>query len=218
MGRLLLNESFTCGVSSSQEEPVLPKVPFAACMERWAGDEVMDDYYSAALGGRTRGIKRTRFASFSPYLFISLKRLALLLLFMPPTMCHFLKVLSMVMRMLRSPGVGFGLPFMVCWCARLINTYGLLEGTLLDPDGAGRHSMCTLFRHGWGCPTGPLILCGSYGPVKVCKCNHVLYVLQCQHKVAVKEGWMRHHLRGQEKVYRFLHVWLCEVFCLSWVT
>lgn len=53
---------------------MLPNVPFLACLARWAGDELMEGYYSAAAGHRTTATKQTRFGSFPPYLFISLKR------------------------------------------------------------------------------------------------------------------------------------------------
>ena len=49
------------------------QVPFAACLERLAAAEVLDDYYSAALGRRASATKQTRFASFPPYLVVALK-------------------------------------------------------------------------------------------------------------------------------------------------
>ncbi|EIE18246.1 ubiquitinyl hydrolase [Coccomyxa subellipsoidea C-169] len=61
-------------VPESQDEPILPRVPFASCIERWGGTEEMDDYFSTALGRRTRGLKRTRFATFPPFLMVQLKR------------------------------------------------------------------------------------------------------------------------------------------------
>ncbi|GFR49487.1 hypothetical protein Agub_g11426 [Astrephomene gubernaculifera] len=58
-----------------EEEAVLPRVPFDACLQRFAGTEVVDDYRSAALGGRrTHATKRTRFASFPPYLLVQINR------------------------------------------------------------------------------------------------------------------------------------------------
>lgn len=61
-------------VMRDQEEPVLPRVPFVACIERWGGTEEMGDYFSAALGRRTTGLRRSRIASFPPYLMVQLKR------------------------------------------------------------------------------------------------------------------------------------------------
>ncbi|GLC48552.1 hypothetical protein PLESTB_000110300 [Pleodorina starrii] len=58
-----------------EEEAVLPRVPFDACLQRFSGTEVVDDYRSAALGGRrTTATKRTRFASFPPYLLVQINR------------------------------------------------------------------------------------------------------------------------------------------------
>lgn len=58
----------------AQEEPVLPKVPFASCLDRWASTGEIDDYFSASLGRRTSGLHCTRLASFPPYLMVQLKR------------------------------------------------------------------------------------------------------------------------------------------------
>ena len=35
-----------------KEAPVIPRVPFAECVRRFAADGIIDDYASAALGGR----------------------------------------------------------------------------------------------------------------------------------------------------------------------
>jgi ubiquitin carboxyl-terminal hydrolase 5/13 len=44
------------GVSGKAEgeERVLPRVPLAACLERFAGDSLVEDYQSAALGRKTK--------------------------------------------------------------------------------------------------------------------------------------------------------------------
>lgn len=57
-----------------QDEPVLPRVPFSSCIERWGGTEEMADYFSAALGRRTSALKHSRFATFPPFLMVQLKR------------------------------------------------------------------------------------------------------------------------------------------------
>mmetsp|Transcript_62 Transcript_62/g.92 ORF Transcript_62/g.92 Transcript_62/m.92 type:complete len:885 (-) Transcript_62:589-3243(-) len=57
-----------------QEEPVIPKVPFAACLERLAAAEVVEGYHSTALGRKASATRRTRFATFPPYLLVALKR------------------------------------------------------------------------------------------------------------------------------------------------
>ncbi len=64
----------TCPVLFKQEEPVLPRVPFASCLDRWASTGEINDYFSASLGRRTSGLHRTRMASFPPYLMVQLKR------------------------------------------------------------------------------------------------------------------------------------------------
>ena len=55
---------------------MLPRVPFASCLDRWASTGEIDDYFSASLGRRTSGLHRTRIASFPPYLMVQLKRSA----------------------------------------------------------------------------------------------------------------------------------------------
>ena len=52
----------------------LPQVPFAACVERWAAAETMEDYASASLGRKARAQKADRFASFPPYLMVQLRK------------------------------------------------------------------------------------------------------------------------------------------------
>ena len=61
-------------VHCEQEEPVLPRVPFVSCVDRWASTGELDDYFSASLGRKTMGLKYTRMASFPPYLMVQLKR------------------------------------------------------------------------------------------------------------------------------------------------
>ncbi|GIL53163.1 hypothetical protein Vafri_8845 [Volvox africanus] len=62
-------------MADAAEEAVLPRVPFDACLQRFSGTEVVDDYRSAALGGRrTAATKRTRFATFPPYLLVQINR------------------------------------------------------------------------------------------------------------------------------------------------
>lgn len=56
------------------EEPVIPTVPFAACLERFGGSEVVDDYLSAALGRKTQATKTQRLATFPPYLLVQMSR------------------------------------------------------------------------------------------------------------------------------------------------
>lgn len=58
----------------TKEDPIIPKVPFEACLSRLAAAETMDDYFSAALGRKTCATKRVRLASFPPYLVVQMKR------------------------------------------------------------------------------------------------------------------------------------------------
>eukprot|EP00798_Chlamydomonas_sp_ICE-L_P030886 gene30886-35934_t len=60
--------------SGVNEEPVLPKVSFAACLERFGGAEIVDDVYSALAGSRTSATKRVRMTTMPPYLMVALKR------------------------------------------------------------------------------------------------------------------------------------------------
>lgn len=64
----------TVVVRQGGEVPVIPKVPFAACLERLTAAEVLEDYHSAALNRRSNATKQTRFASFPPYLMLALRR------------------------------------------------------------------------------------------------------------------------------------------------
>jgi hypothetical protein len=53
---------------------VLPVVPLSTCLERWAAAEPLEDYYSAAAGGKGPASRTSRFTSFPPYLVVALKR------------------------------------------------------------------------------------------------------------------------------------------------
>lgn len=59
---------------SPSEEPVIPAVPFSACLERFYASEMVDDYASAALGRKTQASKRQRLATFPPYLLVQVSR------------------------------------------------------------------------------------------------------------------------------------------------
>jgi hypothetical protein len=60
--------------SSDAEKPVVPRVPLAACLERFSSAAMLEDYHSAALGRKGQATKRTRFASFPPYLVVQVGR------------------------------------------------------------------------------------------------------------------------------------------------
>jgi hypothetical protein len=58
------------------EEPVVPLVPIEACIARFAGDSVLPDYYSPALGDKGRAVQTYRMASFPPYLMVHMQKCA----------------------------------------------------------------------------------------------------------------------------------------------
>ncbi|KAF5837690.1 hypothetical protein DUNSADRAFT_4055 [Dunaliella salina] len=62
------------GETGQRPEPVIPNVPFAACIERFAAPEEMADVFSPALGRKVPATRTTRLASFPPYLMLSFKR------------------------------------------------------------------------------------------------------------------------------------------------
>lgn len=61
--------------SATPPTPVLPIVPFEACLAAWAADEPVEGYLSAAAGGAAvTATRRARFATFPPFLAVSLRR------------------------------------------------------------------------------------------------------------------------------------------------
>ncbi len=63
-----------CLQDNGNSEVVLPKVPFSACLAKWAGEEVMADYFSAAVGHKTQAKRFSRIANFPPYLMLQMNR------------------------------------------------------------------------------------------------------------------------------------------------
>ncbi len=61
---------------NADTETVLPRVPFSACLAKWAGEEVMADYFSAAVGHKTQPKRFSRIANFPPYLMLQMNRQA----------------------------------------------------------------------------------------------------------------------------------------------
>lgn len=59
------------------EDPVLPEVPFDACVRSWAAAETVDNFLSPATGERGRAIRNGRFATFPRYLVVQMKRYVL---------------------------------------------------------------------------------------------------------------------------------------------
>ncbi|PSC74028.1 ubiquitin carboxyl-terminal hydrolase 5 isoform X1 [Micractinium conductrix] len=73
--RLQLKEQGASDAAAGQEEePVSLRVPFNACLERFAAEALVDDYQSAAAGKMVTASKRTRITSFPPYLMVQMRR------------------------------------------------------------------------------------------------------------------------------------------------
>lgn len=58
----------------SSEDVVFPKVPFDACLQKFASDEIIEDYFSAFLNANSQAKKTSRISSFPPYLMVHLRR------------------------------------------------------------------------------------------------------------------------------------------------
>jgi hypothetical protein len=61
------------GGGGKEDPPVVPRVPFAACLAAWAAEEALSDVWSVAAGAKVAACRRTRFATFPPYLLIAMK-------------------------------------------------------------------------------------------------------------------------------------------------
>eukprot|EP00180_Rhodochaete_pulchella_P002060 Plantae.Rhodophyta-Rhodochaete_pulchella.ctg3104.p2 GENE.Plantae.Rhodophyta-Rhodochaete_pulchella.ctg3104~~Plantae.Rhodophyta-Rhodochaete_pulchella.ctg3104.p2 ORF type:complete len:363 (-),score=64.39 Plantae.Rhodophyta-Rhodochaete_pulchella.ctg3104:843-1931(-) len=57
-----------------KEEPVKLRVPLSACLQRFASEECLDDFFSSAISAKTSASKTTRIRSFPPYLLVHLRR------------------------------------------------------------------------------------------------------------------------------------------------
>lgn len=55
---------------------MLPRVPLSACLQLWAADDEMGDYYSEVLGRKTKATAHQRLANFPPFLVVQLNRCA----------------------------------------------------------------------------------------------------------------------------------------------
>ena len=53
---------------------VRPKIPFAACLERFRAVELVEDFYSTAAQAKTNALKTIRLKTFPDYLFVQLKK------------------------------------------------------------------------------------------------------------------------------------------------
>lgn len=53
---------------------VIPNIPLEACLRRWMAEELLEGYFSAALGRNTVATKTQRISSFPPYLVVRMDR------------------------------------------------------------------------------------------------------------------------------------------------
>lgn len=63
-------------LEAEPDEPVVPVVPFEACLAKFAASATLPDYFSPALGGKGRADVTLRLASFPPYLMVHLQKYA----------------------------------------------------------------------------------------------------------------------------------------------
>ncbi|XP_070182995.1 ubiquitin carboxyl-terminal hydrolase 5-like [Littorina saxatilis] len=56
------------------KEMVRPRIRLLDCISSFAAEELVDDFYSSAIQGKTQAKKTTRLASFPDYLFLQLKK------------------------------------------------------------------------------------------------------------------------------------------------
>ena len=69
-----LKRQKTSEAKEEEEEPVRPVVPFAACLEKLAATEAVQDFYSSALGRKGLATKQTRFKTMPNVLAVQVKR------------------------------------------------------------------------------------------------------------------------------------------------
>eukprot|EP00898_Chlorokybus_atmophyticus_P002300 jgi/Chlat1/3070/Chrsp21S03316 len=65
------------GQKLAPEELVRPRVPLSACLEASAAPELVEDFYSTAVKGKTTAVKTTRLATFPDYLMLHLRKFRL---------------------------------------------------------------------------------------------------------------------------------------------
>lgn len=62
------------GSSEGELDEVVPRVPLQACLDAYAADATVADYFSPALQRKTEASKRVRIASFPSYLLVQVRR------------------------------------------------------------------------------------------------------------------------------------------------
>ena len=51
-----------------EDKPIVPRVPFSACVEKLAAEAKVEGFYSTAVKGRVEASQRVRFKTFPPHL------------------------------------------------------------------------------------------------------------------------------------------------------
>jgi len=64
----------TQAAAAEEEEPVIPQVPFQACLAQLGRESEMDDYFSAALGKKGKASHSVRLATMPPLLVVQMRR------------------------------------------------------------------------------------------------------------------------------------------------
>ncbi|GAB0093921.1 Ubiquitin carboxyl-terminal hydrolase [Sergentomyia squamirostris] len=72
-----IKEAKDKGEKLNPEEVVRPKIPFAACLNAFASEEIIDQFYSTAIKDKTQAKKITRLATMPDYLLIHFKKFTL---------------------------------------------------------------------------------------------------------------------------------------------
>ena len=68
------SEAESQGKKLDPKDLVRPRIPLISCMECFAANETIEDFYSSAVKGKSVASKRTKFSSFPDYLMVQLKK------------------------------------------------------------------------------------------------------------------------------------------------
>jgi hypothetical protein len=69
----------TAVMGGTKEQPVIPTVPFSACVSSFAAEAIISGVESAAAGAKVQGKQTQRFKTFPPYLMVHLQKCAVAL-------------------------------------------------------------------------------------------------------------------------------------------
>ena len=65
------------GETIDPKDVIRPKIPLDACFESFISPEEIDDFYSTAINGKTKALKRSRLKTFPDFLMLQVKKFAL---------------------------------------------------------------------------------------------------------------------------------------------